>query len=151
MGVSLKVLDPTPDCPASVVAQQTLGSFRDPDAVREFARGCDVLTVEIEHIDADAMQVRRRGGRCCGGGCDRGRGRADKRPCLAPRAPQAVADESGAEVQPTPHTMRVIQDKFRQKQHFEAAGVPLPGAGRGAAWAACARPFAAWPSRPCML
>jgi phosphoribosylaminoimidazole carboxylase (NCAIR synthetase) len=39
------------------VAEQTLGSFRDPEAVREFAKGCDVLTVEIEHIDADAMQV----------------------------------------------------------------------------------------------
>lgn len=34
-----------------------VGSFRDPEAVREFAKGCDVLTVEIEHIDADAMQA----------------------------------------------------------------------------------------------
>ena len=57
MGVTLRVLDPTPACPASTVAAQTLGSFRDPEAVREFAKGCDVLTVEIEHIDADAMQV----------------------------------------------------------------------------------------------
>lgn len=57
MGVTLKVLDPTPACPASVVAQQTVGSFRDFEAVEKFAEGCDVLTVEIEHIDADAMQV----------------------------------------------------------------------------------------------
>ena len=57
MGVTLRVLDPTPACPASTVAAQMVGSFRDPDAVREFAKGCDVLTVEIEHIDADAMQV----------------------------------------------------------------------------------------------
>ena len=57
MGVTLRVLDPTPDCPASVVAQQTEGSFRDAAAVQAFAQGCDVLTVEIEHIDADAMQV----------------------------------------------------------------------------------------------
>lgn len=94
MGVTLRVLDPTPDCPASVVAQQTLGSFRDAQAVQQFAKGCDVLTVEIEHIDADAMQ--------------------------------AVADQSGVEVQPTPQTMRIIQDKFVQKEHFQAAGVPLP-------------------------
>lgn len=39
---------------------------------------------------------------------------------------QAVAQQTGLEVQPTPGTLRVIQDKFRQKQHFEAAGVPLP-------------------------
>ncbi|PSC69680.1 phosphoribosylaminoimidazole chloroplastic [Micractinium conductrix] len=94
MGVTLRVLDPTPDCPASVVAQQTEGSFRDAAAVQAFAQGCDVLTVEIEHIDADAMQT--------------------------------VADGSGVEVQPTPQTLRIIQDKFVQKQHFQAAGVPLP-------------------------
>ena len=57
MGVTLKVLDPTPSCPASVVAEQVVGSFRDPEAVKSFAQGVDVLTVEIEHIDADAMQV----------------------------------------------------------------------------------------------
>ncbi|KAL4429623.1 hypothetical protein ABPG77_008672 [Micractinium sp. CCAP 211/92] len=94
MGIKLKVLDPTPACPASVVAEQTEGSFRDPEAVKAFAQGCDVLTVEIEHIDADAMQE--------------------------------VAQQSGLEVQPTPQTMRVIQDKYVQKQHFQAAGVPLP-------------------------
>ena len=47
-------------------------------------------------------------------------------PMFCSLAAQAVADESGVEVEPTPHTLRVIQDKFRQKQHFEAAGVPLP-------------------------
>lgn len=44
-------------CPQNTPALQ-VGSFRDPEAVREFAKGCDVLTVEIEHIDADAMQAR---------------------------------------------------------------------------------------------
>ena len=57
MGVKIKVLDPTPNCPASVVAEQVVGSFRDAEAVKAFAQGVDVLTVEIEHIDADAMQV----------------------------------------------------------------------------------------------
>ena len=36
-----------------------------------------------------------------------------------------MAEQSGVEVQPTPQTIRVIQDKYRQKQHFEGAGVPL--------------------------
>ena len=34
MGVRVKVLDPTPDCPASIVAEQMLGSFRDPAMIR---------------------------------------------------------------------------------------------------------------------
>ena len=34
MGVAVKVLDPTPGCPAAVVAEQVVGSFRDPQAVR---------------------------------------------------------------------------------------------------------------------
>lgn len=38
MGVKLKVLDPTPNCPASVVAEQVVGSFRDPEAVKAFAQ-----------------------------------------------------------------------------------------------------------------
>jgi hypothetical protein len=33
-----------------------VGSFRNAAAVRAFAEDVDVLTVEIEHIDADAMQ-----------------------------------------------------------------------------------------------
>lgn len=94
MGITIKVLDPTPNCPASTVAEQVLGSFRDPEAVKQFAQGVDVLTVEIEHIDADAME--------------------------------AAAVASHIEVQPTPETLRIIQDKYRQKQHFAEAGVPLP-------------------------
>ena len=56
MGVRLKVIDPTePSCPASIAAEQTIGSFRDKAAVMEFAKDCDVVTVEIEHIDCDAL------------------------------------------------------------------------------------------------
>lgn len=56
MGINISVLDPTPGCPASAVANHTLGSFQDFDAVTAFARNVDVLTVEIEHIDTTAMQ-----------------------------------------------------------------------------------------------
>lgn len=56
MGVAVKFLDPAEDAPAAVAAQQTVGHFRDAAAISAFAGGCDVLTVEIEHIDADAME-----------------------------------------------------------------------------------------------
>lgn len=94
MGIRVKVLDPTPGCPASSVAEQVVGSFRDPEAIISFAGEVDVLTVEIEHIDADAMEE--------------------------------AKEKCGIDVQPMPQTLRIIQDKFRQKQHFEAAGIPLP-------------------------
>ncbi len=46
------MLDPAPGAPAAIAAAQTVGSFRDAAAVRAFAAGIDVLTVEIEHVDA---------------------------------------------------------------------------------------------------
>ncbi len=33
-------------------------SFTDPAAIREFAKSVDLLTVEIEHVDANALEVR---------------------------------------------------------------------------------------------
>jgi hypothetical protein len=34
-----------------------VGSFKDASAVRIFARGCGVLTVEIEHVDVDTLDA----------------------------------------------------------------------------------------------
>jgi 5-(carboxyamino)imidazole ribonucleotide synthase len=51
------VLDPTPDCPASVAADQVVGSFDDPDGVAELAARCDVLTYEIELADPDLLDA----------------------------------------------------------------------------------------------
>lgn len=49
-------------------------------------KGEDVLTVEIEHVNAEAMK--------------------------------AVQEASGVDVEPTPATLALIQDKFLQKEHF---------------------------------
>ena len=38
MGVRVVVLDPTVGCPASTVATQIVGSFRDPGAVKQIAQ-----------------------------------------------------------------------------------------------------------------
>ncbi|WVZ72698.1 hypothetical protein U9M48_021117 [Paspalum notatum var. saurae] len=57
MGIRIAVLDPLQDCPASSVCHEhVVGSFTDGDAVREFAKRCDVLTVEIEHVDAATLE-----------------------------------------------------------------------------------------------
>ncbi len=56
MGVTVRCLDPAEDAPAAVAAQHTVGHFRDPAAIQAFAADSDVVTMEIEHIDADALQ-----------------------------------------------------------------------------------------------
>ncbi|CAM6127870.1 unnamed protein product [Calypogeia fissa] len=58
MGIKVAVLDPLPDCPAGGIAyEHTVGSFRDTNAVRSFAEGCGVLTVEIEHVDVETLEA----------------------------------------------------------------------------------------------
>ena len=50
------VLDPTPNCPASQVAEQIVGSLKDPVALKQLAQQADILTYEIEHINTQALQ-----------------------------------------------------------------------------------------------
>lgn len=51
----IRVLDPTPGCPASQVAEQIVGSFRDPEAVKAFAETCHILTFDLEHVDVSPL------------------------------------------------------------------------------------------------
>jgi 5-(carboxyamino)imidazole ribonucleotide synthase len=55
LGVDVVALDPTPDCPASVAADQIVGAFDDPEAVDALAERADVLTFEIELADPDLL------------------------------------------------------------------------------------------------
>ena len=96
LGITLRILDPSGETsPAGhclPAAQATAGSFQDSDAVVAFATGCDVVTVEIEHISTVGLDI------------------------------VAATD---VDVQPTPGTLRMIQDKLMQKEHLSAVGVPL--------------------------
>ena len=68
MGVRIKVLDPTPDCPASVVAEQTLGSFRDPGVIRRACCSgtlfCCPAHVLLQSFISTCRDVRRSPGLC---------------------------------------------------------------------------------------
>lgn len=55
LGFSVKVLDPTPDCPASMVAEQVVGSFKDPEEVKKFVKLCDIITFDIEHVEVSPL------------------------------------------------------------------------------------------------
>ncbi|CAA7402806.1 unnamed protein product [Spirodela intermedia] len=57
MAIKIMTLDPLENCPASALAfHHVVGSFDDGDTVREFAKRCGVVTVEIEHVDAITLE-----------------------------------------------------------------------------------------------
>ena len=58
------VLDPTPGCPAERVASgQITGSFRDSEAIQKLAAVSDLLTIEIEQVDATTLDRLERSGK----------------------------------------------------------------------------------------
>lgn len=58
------VLDPTPGCPAAPVASgQVMGSFRDAEAIQKLASVSDLLTIEIEQVDAGTLDRLERSGK----------------------------------------------------------------------------------------
>ena len=58
LGYDLHVLDPDPACPARAVASRVITApFDDADAAAELARGCDVVSLEIEQIGPEALDA----------------------------------------------------------------------------------------------
>jgi 5-(carboxyamino)imidazole ribonucleotide synthase len=56
LGYHVHVLDPDANCAASAVADRVVaGKFDDAGAAADLARQCDVVTLEIEQIGADAL------------------------------------------------------------------------------------------------
>ena len=56
LGTHLVILDPQPNCPAGQIAdRQIVGPFTSPTSVLHLASQVDVLTMEIEHVDTDAL------------------------------------------------------------------------------------------------
>ncbi|KAI3616080.1 phosphoribosylaminoimidazole carboxylase [Moniliophthora roreri] len=69
------------------------GSFKDPAKIKELAAFSDVLTVEIEHVDVDALEE--------------------------------VQQSTQVKIHPSPTTIRLIQDKYLQKEHLKAKQCPV--------------------------
>ena len=56
LGYHVIILDPDPNCAAGAVADRVIAArFDDIAAATELANACDVITVEIEKIGANAM------------------------------------------------------------------------------------------------
>lgn len=103
LGIEIVVLDEA-NCPTRQInsnAKHVVGSFKDANKVRELARRCDVLTVEIEHVDTEVLEE------------------------IATKGVEIDGQVKRVAVHPSWETIRLIQDKFLQKEHFGKAGMPI--------------------------
>jgi len=58
LGIHLRVLAETADDPAAqVLPDVVLGDYRDLEALRRFAKGCDVVTFDHEHVPTDHLKA----------------------------------------------------------------------------------------------
>src|SRR4051794_36303684 len=58
LGYRIQVLDPDPSCPARFVVDSCFAApLNDSEAAADLARGCDVVTIEIEKVGIAAMRA----------------------------------------------------------------------------------------------
>jgi 5-(carboxyamino)imidazole ribonucleotide synthase len=58
LGYRIQVMDPDPSCPARFVVDACFeGSWDDPLAAADLARGCDVVTLEIEQVSIASLEA----------------------------------------------------------------------------------------------
>ena len=81
------------------------GSFIDPDAIRKLAEQSDILTVEIEHVSTDILEDLSRG--------------------IKTGDDWRTVKSIQREVQPSWRTIRIIQDKFLQKEYLRKHDIPI--------------------------
>lgn len=86
------VMDPASNAPCAPYAHEFVNaSFNDFDAVVAMGKRVDVLTIEIEHVNVDALEL---------------------------------LEREGVRVFPTPHSLRIIQDKGLQKLFYQQHQIP---------------------------
>ena len=57
LNLNIQVMDPDPGAPCKhICAQFHVGNLTDFDAVYEFGKGCDLITIEIENVNTDALK-----------------------------------------------------------------------------------------------
>lgn len=93
LGFRVVVVNPAPNGPAAQVgAEEIVGDLYDPTTLKQLAERSDFITIEIEHLDIDALEA---------------------------------IEKLGKKVNPTSATLRIIQDKLKQKEFLNEAGVPV--------------------------
>ncbi len=57
LDVTICILDPAPNAPCADIANEfVVGDFNDYQTVLEFGSDKDLLTIEIEHVNIDALE-----------------------------------------------------------------------------------------------
>src|ERR1700710_1864371 len=95
LNIKVIALEKSPTAPTKQITAHSdhiSGSFKDANDIQALAQKCDVLTIEIEHVDADIL---------------------------------AELEAEGVVIEPKPETIKIIQDKFIQKQHLIKHGIPV--------------------------
>ncbi|MGX7667997.1 5-(carboxyamino)imidazole ribonucleotide synthase [Flavobacterium pedocola] len=92
LDIQTYVLDSSKEAPCQFGATKFfLGSLMDYDTVYQFGKMVDLLTIEIENVNLDALDA---------------------------------LEEEGLKVYPSPKTLRLIQNKGRQKDFYVENGIP---------------------------
>lgn len=96
LGLSISVMDKDPNAPCARYSSSfTVGDPKSYEAVLAFGKDLDVITIEMEAVNIEALSELR---------------------------------QQGKKVYPSPDTIRVIQDKYTQKQFLQSHNIPVvPG------------------------
>ncbi|KAJ9310384.1 hypothetical protein DTO217A2_163 [Paecilomyces variotii] len=111
LSIPVLALDPSPAAPTKQISAASLlnsslthvdGSYTNPNDIHSLAERVDVLTVEIEHVDVQALFHIRDKYSTTGGNLGK-----------------------GIEIFPSPETIAIVQDKLLQKQLLRKADIPV--------------------------
>ncbi|KAK4178651.1 hypothetical protein QBC36DRAFT_99513 [Triangularia setosa] len=108
LGIDIAILDDrnAPAKQAHNTNRHVVGSFKDPERIKELAARSDYLSVEIEHVDTEVLEDIEKNG-----------------------VPVEINGEIVAHrppIHPSWKTIRLIQDKYLQKEHFKSSGKKIP-------------------------
>ncbi|OCK78159.1 Phosphoribosylaminoimidazole carboxylase [Lepidopterella palustris CBS 459.81] len=101
LNIQVNILDSS-GAPAKQISaheEHVEGSFKNADAIRNLAAGCDVVTVEIEHVDTSVLEE------------------------IADEARNGSSN--GVRVEPHWRTLQIIKDKYGQKMWLASRGVEV--------------------------
>ncbi|KXX76717.1 phosphoribosylaminoimidazole carboxylase [Madurella mycetomatis] len=109
LGIDIAILDEekAPAKQAHDTGRHVTGSFKDPACIRELAAQSDFLSVEIEHVETEVLEDIDRTG-------------------VEIKHPDGSTTIHKPPIHPSWRTIRLIQDKYLQKEHFRTSGKGIP-------------------------
>ncbi|KAL2023253.1 hypothetical protein VTK56DRAFT_3376 [Thermocarpiscus australiensis] len=109
LAIDIAILDEekAPAKQAHDTSRHVTGSFKDPARIRELAGKCDYLSVEIEHVDTEVLEEIEKHG-------------------VESALNSQQTTRHRPPIHPSWRTIRLIQDKYLQKEHFRTSGKGIP-------------------------